>query len=233
MTDPTENVLAVLREVIDRWPDLVEARIKGTARPWRQPANPDEGDGEREPVEGEGFGCIPAPLHLDILDAMASIVCWSDMLHEHIAQTVGHPRLEPAMSALADPRPFLRYVEALLPEAVDDDPDMLEAVAERVSLIRSVMLGKLGEVFDGQTLDAFCPFCIGQTIAKRHLRTLRVRLVDSRIHPGQTEFVVVCENPDGCRPFAAECDMWVKGRPAWPWSQWEWLAQRLLPTRAA
>lgn len=220
--------MTLLREVVERWPDLVEARIKGTARPGRQSfRDPEEVD------EGEGLGAIPAPIHLDILDAMASIVCWSDMLHEHIAQTVGHPRLEPARSALADPRPFLRYVEALLPEAVQTDPDMLDAVHEKLDLMKAVILGKLGEVYDGQTLDALCPFCVGQTFAKRHIRTLRVRLIASRVRPGDTEFVIVCENPDGCRPFAAECGMFVKGRPAWPWSQWDWLAKRLIPTRAA
>lgn len=229
MTTALTQTLTLVREVIERWPDLVDSRIKGTKRitPSTAPRDP----GELE--EGEGLGAMPAPIHLDVLDAMGKIVMWSDLLHEHVAQTVGHPRLEPASSALADPRPYLRYVEALLPEAAEDDLEIVEAVREKAERMRSIILAKVGEVFDGQTLDAICPFCIGQTFAKRHIRTMRVRLVDSRVREGEQEFVIVCENPDGCRPFAAECDMWVRGKPAWPWSQWDWLAERLIPTRAA
>ena len=63
--------------------------------------------------------------------------------------------------------------------------------------------------------------------------TLRVRTVADRRHPGQTEPVVVCENPDGCNPLAAECGLLVDGRPAWHRSEWDWLAARLLPLHAA
>jgi hypothetical protein len=100
--------------------------------------------------------------------------------------------------------------------------------------MKSLILSKLGEIYDGQALDAICPFCIGRTF--RHPsgeKTMRVRIVPSRIHEGETEFVVVCENPDGCHALASECDMWIRDRPAWPWSQWEWLALRLLPARRA
>jgi hypothetical protein len=225
----TEDACAVLQEVIDRWPDFVESRIKGTARP--HVATPPKHRDEL--AEGEGYGCIPAPLHLDILDSMSSIVAWSDMLHELVAQTVGHPRLAPAASALADPRPFLRYVVELLPEAAESDDEISEAALDKARRMQSIIISGLGEIFDGQTLDAVCPFCLGQTFKRPGLHTLRVRLVPSRVAEGEMEFVIVCENPDGCRPFAAECDMWVKDRPAWPWSQWEWLASRLIPAHSA
>jgi hypothetical protein len=225
---PLTATLAVIDEVITRWPDLVESRVKGTERP--VPSGRRDSD---EVDEGEGFGCVPAPIHLDVLDAMASIVMWADMLHEHVAQTIGHPRLEPAASALADPRPFLAYVRELLPEAAESDDEIVDAARDKAERMKSVILAKVGEVFDGQTLEALCPFCVGQTFGKRHIRSLRVRIIPSRVKVGEEEFVIVCENPDGCRPFAAECDMWVRGRPAWPWSQWDWLAERLIPTRGA
>ena len=173
---PLAATLAVIDEVILRWPDLVESRIKGTERVVvSRPRDPDEVD------EGEGFGELPAPIHLDVLDAMASIVMWADMLHEHVAQTVGHPRLEPAASALADPRPFLAYVRELLPEASESDEEIVDAARDKAERMKSLILAKVGEVFDGQTLEALCPFCIGQTFAKRHIRTLRVRIFPSRI----------------------------------------------------
>ena len=222
------TALEITREVIERWPDLADAKIKGTHRSGVTVYR------HRDDIEAdEGFGSIPAPLHLDILDAMAQIVIWSDLLHEHVAQTVGHPRLDYAASALADPRPYLAYVVELLPEAAESDEEIVEAVLDKVQRMRSTILSKVGEVFDGQTLEAICPFCIGQTFKRAGERTLRVRLIPSRIKEGEMEFVIVCENPDGCRPFAAECDLFVKDRPAWPWSQWEWLATRLIPVRGA
>lgn len=229
-TAQTEDALTLLAEVTARWPDLVESRLKGTPRITQ--SRPARNPNDLEP--GEGLGSLPAPIHLDILDAMASIVMWADMLHELVAQTVGHDRLEPAVSALADPRPFLRYVEALLPEAAGMDDEIVEAVTEKAERMRSLLLGKLGEVYDGQRLEAVCPFCVGRTFEKlAGERTLYVRVVPVATGHEGLETVVVCENTVGCTPFARECDMWVRGAPAWPIHRWGWLADRLLPARVA
>lgn len=225
MTDLQETK-TLLNEVIDRWPDLAISRFKGTARviaaTTRRPAEQLE--------EGEGFGSVPAPVHLDVLDAIAAILDWAYTLHEHVAQTIGHDRLTPPVSIYANPRPYLEFVRDHLPGACDDDHDMLEAVHDTTHRIKSLIFTKIGEVFDGQELEALCPFCLGQTFKRLFgERTMRVRLVESRVREGELEPVVLCENPDGCRPFAVECDMWVGSKPAWPLSRWGWLAERLLP----
>ena len=44
---------------------------------------------------------------------------------------------------------------------------------------------------------------------------------------------VVCWNPL-CTPPDDQVGTWYRGRPAWPWHEWEWLADRLIiaePTR--
>ena len=220
----------LLAEVIERWPDLVEARLKGTPRIMQSRPARDRRDLE----PGEGLGSLPAPVHLDVLDAMSNILMWADMLHELVAQTVGHDRLDSAASAYSDARPYLRYVVALLPEASETDDEIVEAVTEKAERMRSTILAKLGEVYDGQRLEAVCPFCVGRTFEKlAGARTLTVRVVPSTTGHGGWAIVVVCENPVGCTPFAKECDLWVKGNPAWPIHRWGWLADRLLPARVA
>ena len=223
----TRNTIATITTLINRWPDLVESRIKGTPRPWREQPT------ERHQVEeGVGFGSVPAPVHLDVMTAMAELLDVAYGLHEHVAQTVGHPRLAPPVSVYDDVRPYLAYVAATLSEACDTDPDMAEAAHEKAVEMSTTLFTKLGEVTDGQRLDAVCPFCLGRT-PKRPAggdRTLVVRIIPARAarEPGEEEAVIVCENPVECPVQASECGLWVHGRPAWPWTDWEWLGERLL-----
>lgn len=235
-----QQALASLLAVRDRWPDLEQARLRGTARPWRQTEMTAQAKAQRdrqariEKVEAEKWGRAPgysaAPLHVDVLDTMAAILIDADLLHEAIAQTVGHPRLEHPATAYADPRPYLEYALELLTEAVETNPKMGERAEQYATAMETALLIALGELRDGQILNAICPFCVGKTFEKpAGERTLRLRLVPDHRDQTKTEAVIVCENPSGCRPFAAECGIWVKGRPAWPWSDWDWLAKRLLP----
>lgn len=225
----------------DRWEDLVEYRLKGTPRPWQQPneLTPEkraERDAlaclERAEVErwGRAPGFSPAPLHVSTLDVMVDVIAEADTLHETIAQYLGHNRLEPAVSALDDPSRFLAYAAALTREAAEHSIDLFELIAEKAAVMRSAVASELGEIEDGHTLNAICPFCCGVT--PRHplggAKTMRIRLVDDRLHPGHREAVIVCESGD-CRPFSAECSLWVRGRPAWRFPEWDWLAERLLP----
>lgn len=241
-----ESTAAALREVVTRWPDLVESRFKGTPRPvvpgahlgdmgrWRMDQQ------RREDVanaDDRAPGESVAPLHIDVLDLMASLLMRADLLHEHVAQTVGHPRLASPPSAFADARPYLEYVIALLPEACETDEDMLDAATEKAELMRDEILMALGEVFDGQRLAAVCPFCMGQTsrrLAGELTMRVRIRDVGTEEHPNLAEFLVVCENPDNmCQPFAREVDTWVGTNPAWRYPRWPWLAKQLHSPRRA
>ena len=97
----------------------------------------------------------------------------------------------------------------------------------------------LGDLEDGHTLNAICPFCLGRSPRNPvgGARTLRIRMVEVKHRKPEgdehviDEPVVVCESGT-CTPFAAEVSRWVKGKPAWPWPEWEWLAQRLLDPRS-
>lgn len=240
------ETLDKLDEVIKRWPDLVESRLKGTPRPKTPGAILSDSGRERmnqqrrEDVayaDDRAPGASVAPLHIDVLDLMATILMQADLLHEHVAQTVGHPRLAHPSSAYADARPYLRYIRELLPEACETDEEMLEAATEKIELIHDEVLMALGEIRDGQRLNAVCPFCVGRTskrLAGELTMRVRIRDISTAEHPGLAEFLVVCENPDGmCQPFAREVDTWVGSNPAWRYPRWAWLAKQLHSARSA
>ena len=225
----------------DRWDDLVEYRLKGTPRPWRQPdeLTPErraERDAlarlEKAEVErwGRAPGFSPAPMHVSTLDVMVDVLAEADALHETVAQYLGHDRLEPATSALDDPTRFLHYVAVRVGPAAAESDDLFALVAEKAAAMRTAIASELGEIEDGQTLNAICPFCCGVTM--RHsaggAKTMRFRLIDDRLHEGEKEAVIVCES-GACEPFAAECSLRVRNYPAWRFTDWEWLAERLLP----
>lgn len=94
---------------------------------------------------------------------------------------------------------------------------------------RAPVAAELGEIEDGQTLNAVCPFCLGR--ASRHpvggAKTMRFRLINDRLHDGEMEAVIACES-GLCEPFAAECSLRVRSCPAWRFTDWEWLTLRLL-----
>lgn len=229
-----DQLTAMLHEVIDLWPDYVDSRHKGTPRVLTNALSPTTGrhdDGMR------GYGSTPAPLHLDVLDVISTVVASADTLAEHIAHTLGHEPPPAAASAYADPRPHLAHCAHHLAAACQADPDMADAARARIIPMHTRVLGGLGLLVDGQLIDAICPFCIGRTYERpAGVRTLRVRVIPSRhvrAELGEVEPVVVCENPAGCTVLASEVGMWVRDRPAWPMAEWEWLAARLITTRRA
>lgn len=243
MQQPTDLAAALksLQTVIDRWDDLEASRIKGTKRPHlsgqrtltRQAA--DRRNAQRlediANADDRAPGYTEAPLHLDVLDIMSGLLMSADLLHERVAQDVGEDRLDHPASAYDDPAPYVAYVLKHLPAATQL---VQEYAAEQAALMESAILLALGEVFDGQQLDAVCPFCMGRANGMMFGEiTLHIRLIPSTANPEHVDFAVVCENPNGCTPFANEVDVWLWGRPAWRFQRWAWLADRLIRRPAA
>lgn len=245
MTEPVSIAArrhgAIQRDLLwiaDRWADLYEARLKGTARPYREPSGTPEARAERdrlakvERLERSGLapGEHPSPVHTDVLDVLADVLMRADMLHEHIAQTLGIDRLPHATSAYDDASPYLTFIREHLSAAVLADEDMLDAASDTATHLRTAMAAVFGEFYDGQRLAAVCDFCGG--VDARHpgggAHTLRVRVLwmPTPTNKDHHETVVMCEN-DGCDPAPADCGTRHKGRPAWPMHEWEWLAKRL------
>lgn len=191
-----------------------------------------------EAVTGHGrvTGRYPGsscPLNVAALDLHVDLLARADLLHERIAQTVGHDRLESPSSAYASPGPYLRYCLELLSEATVTDTGFLADCAW-IDATRLAVAVLLGEAVEGRFLDAVCPFCLGYGPASPAggAKTLVFRRIARRaalVMPGDdddTEMVIVCESGT-CSPLEAEVGIWTHGNPAWPWSQWDWLAARL------
>ena len=93
------SVITDLEWVAAYWPDLVEARLPGTARPWRQPHLTPEQRAERDHAAwaerlertGEAIGEAPAPLDLGVLDVITSILAEAVALADYTAQCAGVP----------------------------------------------------------------------------------------------------------------------------------------------
>lgn len=218
--DPRASALD-LYWLADHHDDLLEARLRGTPRPWRQPAQLDperkaERDEqariERAERDDHAIGEHPAPLHLDTLDVLVDVLHTAETVADRVAQAAGVDRLPPADHALADPRPYLRHAARWLRHT---DPRIALWAEHEAARLRTTVAVTLGEVTDGQTLDAPCPWC-----GDERARTLRVRTLAGDLK------AVVCHGV--CEPSDADCGTWWRGRPAWPLStEGDWLAARL------
>lgn len=144
-----EHTLATVQKIIDRWPDLITSRIKGTPRPTIPGTH--LGDRGRERMnqqrredltnaDDRAPGKSIAPLHIDILDLMTKLLTDAHTLANHVMQTTGQQPLPPPISTTMSPRPYLKRIIEFLPQACADDEDMLEAVTEKANLMHDEIL---------------------------------------------------------------------------------------------
>jgi hypothetical protein len=225
----TSHVIADLEWVIAYWPDLVEQRMPGTARPWRQPELSPEQRAERDHAarlelaerSEDAWGETPAPVDVGVLDLLASLLMDADILHEHVAQAAGVERLDPPTTAFADARPYLAYAVKWLPAVPGDEP-ALDVVAGIARGMKQDIARTLCLVYDGQRLDVICIWCEGRTelAPVGGEKTWRVREL-----PGGL-VAIVCESGT-CEPESKSVGTWWRGKPCWPTSEWTWLAQQV------
>ena len=224
----TAPVIADLEWVIAYWPDLTEARLPGTARPWRQPELSPEQRAERDHaarIERDergawALGESPAPVDVGVLDLLASLLMDADIVHEMVAQAAGVERLDPPTTAFADARPYLAFAaEHLMDVPLSPTFDEVARLARgmKQDIARTLCL-----VYDGQRLDVICIWCEGRTelAPVGGEKTWRVREL-----PGDL-VAIVCESGT-CEPESRFVGTWWRGRPCWPTSEWTWLAQQL------
>lgn len=225
--DLARHVIDDLEWVAAYWPDLVESRLPGTARPWRQPRLTPEQRAERDHAAwaerlertGEAIGEAPAPLDLGVLDTITGILAEAVALADAAAAYAGAPQLPPPSTAVADARPYLRFLAEHLPEIPE------QAVAEYVAPPAARWVRRIARtlalVHDGQALAVVCPWCRGVTpqTPAGGAYTWRVRHL-----PGD-EIAIVCEND--CEPPSKDVGTWWRGRPVWPLREWDWLARRI------
>lgn len=103
--------------------------------------------------------------------------------------------------------------------------DFAQVLLDETAGIRRRIAGAIGEVDDGMTLKAACISCRGIDEASGEaMFTLRLR--------AKPDPVIMCVNP-ACDPSEALCGSWVRGHPAWPQREWDWLADRICDLEAS
>lgn len=225
----TARIIADLEWVIEYWPDLTEARLPGTARPWRQPDLTSEQRAERDHLarierqerSGLAPGEAPAPVDLAVLDLLGEILWQADEIAGVIADAIMCPRLAPPPSALTDARPWLDFAARHYGEAELHTDDYARVANTTRDLVAQVARA-LCLVYDGQRLDVECPWCAGrtETTPVGGAKTWRVRQL-----PGDL-VAIVCESGT-CEPPSKDVGTWWRGRPCWPVAEWDWLSKQV------
>ncbi|MEV4458480.1 hypothetical protein [Microbispora sp. NPDC049633] len=230
MSDPRSDVRDGLAWLIEYWPDLLEARLPGTPRPWRyepltaeqRAARDEEARQDRLERTTDALGESPAPLDVGVLSTALELLVRADDLAAEVAEHAGVDVLPPPRLGQLDARPYLEHARRHI------TLDLEERAAPIVALMVGKVAAVLGLVVDGQLLAVVCPWCQGITddepIGGAH--TWRVREL-----PGG-QVAIVCESGH-CEPPAREVGTWWGGRPCWPMSEWERLARLVSVGEAA
>ena len=233
--DTTARITATttdLEWVARSWPDLHQLRLPGNRRPARRTLTRAARAvmdtlvrterAERRPGE-RILGASPAPVAVGILDDLAQLLADAVETADRISWNAGAADVEPPSSGYdfdAIGR-HLAHIGAHLAAATATDPDALDIAQRFAARARRTLERALEDAVDGQVLTTLCAWCHGATTETPAggQTTLTIRVI-----AGQP--LVVCES-DLCEPPSEECGTWLRGRPAWPWAEWDWLARRL------
>jgi hypothetical protein len=239
--------------VEEHWPDLCELRRPGSPRPWRQALLDPEHRAaqvlrdreERANRDPDAPGFTSAPEHVDVLDVMVEVWIVLDELVARISpdwrrsrtgHAAGRGQAEFGPPRFAHVQPMIEFTRTWLTMAAEERLDIADAPANRLRWLTAEISRVLGLVRAGQLLSgALCSFCRGVTPKQPAggTTTLRVEEVAPRKHATALRpavegvHAVVCWNPL-CNPPDEDCGTRYRGRPAWPWHEWEWLAKRLI-----
>lgn len=241
MADAMKQISRDVDYLVSSWPGLVTLAVPSTssrrpavgrrdqsedARARREEEAREDRAAARLPGAVPGTGPVPAPAHVGLLDLLARIVSVAADVAETVTQTAGVERPAPPTSSWVDPRPYFIAARLWLQAAQLADERTVPWVAQQVGPLVVEVARMLGEVHDGQVLDALCPWCKGRTAQGEGRRTLVVQL--PRTENPDHGPVIVCRG-DGCEPPLDKCGMRVGGRPAWNEREWDWLAKLLDP----
>ncbi|TYB50249.1 hypothetical protein FXF51_56840 [Nonomuraea sp. PA05] len=229
-----EIVATHLEWVIEYWPDLVEARMPLTTKPLKQTRtiSGEEIDlrDAAEHIEryfrnNLAWGESLAPVDVDILQTILDVLVYADDLAAELGPEMLCPILAAPGPGQLDARPWLRYALARLlelPAGVADG--WSEWVWPRVERIYKRTAGALAEIYHGQTVKVVCPWCDGRTedqpVGGAH--TWQVEVLPNN------QVAIVCHGTN-CNPPPEHVTTWLWGKPCWPITAWEKLAQRLQP----
>lgn len=225
-----EIVVANLEWVIEYWPDLVESRLPLTTKPLRQTRTftrdeKDLRDGqaaiERHFRNSLAWGESPAPVDVDILQTLLDVVVYADDLAAELGPECMCPVLAPPGLGDLDARPWLSYALARLHELPDEWHEYAWPVVERM---HERAARCLAEIYHGQTVKVFCPWCDGRTqdAPVGGAYTWQVEVLPNN------QVAIVCRGVN-CNPPVEHVATWLWGQPCWPITSWGKLAAHVIP----
>lgn len=258
LTDSARRVLEHLDYLVEAWPDLVTIGVEPSRRRRALPSSRRARSAEsvdassaqaraelaerRQPGWVQGPGQHAVPIDVDMLDLLALVVSAAEDLGSTITQTAGVDRPPHAESPWADPRPWLLGARAWLTAADEADARTVPWAAGVLGPVVRRVAAAVGEIVDGQVLDALCPWCGGRWQGRSGARTLVVHSPGSTTTGARAEAtapgavgegpMVVCHGTS-CTPPDSAVGKRVRGMPAWPEREWDWLAKQLRPVGGA
>ncbi len=225
------------------WTDLEGLAEPGTRRPYRRPLLTAEQREERDAAAWverlerteDAIGASPAPVPPGVLDLLTGMLADAVLLADDVAREIWCPILAPPSSGFGDAGPYLTFAA----RHIRDTPDTAYQWAPTIRGMVEQTARALGLVYDGQRLAVECPWCHGVTAETpaggAHTWVVRDLLARQRCDHGHADrrwclqcptlIAVVCEGV--CEPPSKDVGTWVRGCPAWPQSEWEWLAKRM------
>lgn len=237
----------------EHWLSLCESRRIGTSRPWRQALlDPDvraalhaRDREDREARDPDAPGFTAAPEYVDVLDVMVAVWVVLDELVHRISPDWRRSRAAGARNrasaeygppSFTEITPMIEFIRTWIGPVAEVELGVATGPAQRLHRLTADVSRVLGLVRAGQLLSgAVCPWCRGVT--PKHpaggATTLRVEEIAkaknaTALRPAvEAVHAVVCWNPL-CDPGEEDCGTRYRGRPAWPWHEWEWLAKRLI-----
>lgn len=222
-----------LQYLVDAWPIIVELKIPGPARSWvERPRR----TGVITPEDLDRMGPQgvprPAPADVSVLDLLSRISTVADNVLRTIHVVLGlvDGRHVPARSAWIDARPWLSEAKSWLAQAQEDNDKTVPWVLAQLAPLTATTARLLGDVREGQVINAVCPWCGGR--AEGGLvgeRTMSLRYPDHRDEEEgdvPEDPLIVCRGL-ACEPPAASCGTRWQEHPAWPRREWDWLASQL------
>lgn len=190
-----------------------------------------------------------APVALGVLATMARVAEVVTEVAATVCEVVDVAYPGDLASVYVDPAAHLLRVRAWVGSAQNVDELTVPWVLERIHPLADTIATHLGEVHDGQLIEALCPWCQGRTAHRPNggERTLVVFARQSRTEqaakprpdgeaPARREPsrgpLIVCHG-EACTPPDAAVGLWIGERPAWPEREWDWLSKQLLPVDGA
>ncbi len=235
-----DRIRAHLDYLEEAWPDVLELRTPSNRLVVVRRRAPDAEARARqvalqELAEARLPGAVtppgrrPVPVDVTALDLLSEIASVAEYSCEVVEQSAGVERTRHVGSVYEDPRGRLLRARSWLSAAAEAAPGAMPEVERRLAGAAARAAWFLGDVLDGQVLDAVCPWCGGRTelAPVGGERTLRVVAPGARRRAANTEpALLVCFGLN-CDPGERMCGSRYRGQPAWPEWEWEWLAPLL------